>query len=51
LREVELEAKLEEKSKLVQRLATIVQFHEEHPSKEQYGYIGELEAKVAGLEN
>lgn len=31
-------------------MADSIAFYEEHPSKEQYGYISELEAKASRLE-
>lgn len=46
----EMEEKLKEKSALIKKLASEVHFYENHPSKEQYGYISELEGKVGQAE-
>lgn len=39
---VELEGKISEKNQIIKKLSNEVYFYEEHPSKEQYGYIAEL---------
>ena len=47
----ELQNKLDEKNSLIKKLTGQINFYEDHPSKEQYGYINELEGRVKNLQN
>ena len=47
---IELDNKLAEKNAIIKKLSSQIHYYENHPSKEQYGYITELEIKVSSLE-